>query len=301
MGNPRLLLQIRFTVQGRKVVIPLRHDADDEKENSTSRTMQHVPVAKDEGLISDEAHHELRMALPDKERDILPPISVLRQERNRQNGIINLHSIPEAKKGDGERCNKKATFSQLLSTQSLKNTVHANGNELHLHFATDGRHTSNKIRTVMAVFNILNEQEHDCDHQYPITLYNGSPILAYFLVRLSVTMTVSLPVPLSGWNVLSQDINSYTKNFDEQAFVADLDQAPFSLISLSDDPDFQLNLLNSILVEHIDRHAPLRCVHFTRPPAPCMKTEEIQLLQANRDELRKAAPQTHTAAAWGAF
>lgn len=173
MGNPRLLLQIRFTVQGRKVVIPLRHDADDEKENSTSRTMQHVPVAKDEGLISDEAHHELRMALPDKERDILPPISVLRQERNRQNGIIALHSIPEAKKGDGERCNKKATFSQLLSTQSLKNTVHANGNEFHLHFAADGRHTSNKIRTVMAVFNILNEQEHDCDHQYHITLYNG--------------------------------------------------------------------------------------------------------------------------------
>ena len=71
-GNPCLLLQIEFTVQGREVVIPLGHDAGDERENSTCRTTQHVLVAKDEGLISDEAYHELRMALPDEERDILP-------------------------------------------------------------------------------------------------------------------------------------------------------------------------------------------------------------------------------------
>lgn len=171
-GNPRLL-QIKFTVQGREVVIPLGHDAGDERENSTCRTTQHVLVAKDEGLISDEAYHELRMALPDEEREILPPISVLKQERNRQNGIIALYSIPEAKKGDGVRRDIKAILSQLLSIQSIKNTVQANGNELRLRFAADGRRTSNKIGTVMAVFNILNEQGHDCDHQYPIALYNG--------------------------------------------------------------------------------------------------------------------------------
>ena len=32
-----------------------------------------------------------------------------------------------------------------------------------------------------------------------------------------------------------------------------------------------------------------------------MKTEEIQLLQADRDNLRKAAHRTHTTAAWDAF
>lgn len=53
-------------------------------------------------------------------------------------------------------------MSQLLSTQSLKNTVQANGNKLHLCFAADGRRTSNKIGTVMAVFSILDEQQHDC-------------------------------------------------------------------------------------------------------------------------------------------
>ena len=59
--------------------------------------------------------------------------------------------------------------------------------------------------------------------------------------------------------------------FDDQAFVDDLEQAPFRLIYLSDDPDFQLNLLYSILVEHIDRHAPLLRVCLRRPPAPWMK------------------------------
>jgi len=91
------------------------------------------------------------------------------------------------------------------------------------------------------------------------------------------------------------------KNFDEQAFEDDLEKAPFSLIYLSDDPDFQLDLLNSILVEHIDRHAPVCRVRLTRPPAPWMKTEEIQLLQADRDRLRKTAHRTHTTAAWDAF
>ena len=32
-----------------------------------------------------------------------------------------------------------------------------------------------------------------------------------------------------------------------------------------------------------------------------MKTEEVQLLQADRDRLRKAAYRTHTTAAWDAF
>ena len=67
----------------------------------------------------------------------------------------------------------KAVLSQLLSIQSVKNTVQANGNRLHLRFAADGRRTSNKIGTVMAVFSILAEKQQDCDHQYPISLYNG--------------------------------------------------------------------------------------------------------------------------------
>jgi len=56
---------------------------------------QSVPVVKDEGLISDKAHHELRIALTKNQRDVLLPICALKQERNRQNRITALHSIPE--------------------------------------------------------------------------------------------------------------------------------------------------------------------------------------------------------------
>ena len=73
------------------------------------------------------------------------------------------------------------------------------------------------------------------------------------------------------------------------------------MIYWSDDPDFQLELLNTLFVECIDRHAPLRRVRFTRPPAPWMETKEIRSLQAERDKLRKAAHRTHTTAAWDAF
>ena len=41
------------------------------------------------------------MALADDERDALPPVSALKQERNRQNWIIALHSIPEVSEKKG--------------------------------------------------------------------------------------------------------------------------------------------------------------------------------------------------------
>ena len=45
--------------------------------------------------------------------------------------------------------------------------MQANNNRLHLRFAADGRRNSNKIGTVMVVFSILDEKQHDCEHQYP--------------------------------------------------------------------------------------------------------------------------------------
>ena len=76
----------------------------------------------------------------------------------------------------------------------------------------------------------------------------------------------------------------YIKNFDETAFVNELEDTPFSLVYSSDDPNVQLELLNNFLVECIDRHAPLRRVRFTRPPAPWTETEEIRSLQTKKDK-----------------
>lgn len=61
------------------------------------QTTQRVLVAKDSGLISDEAYHQLRMALPEDARVMIPPINALKDERNRQNKIIDIHHITEVR------------------------------------------------------------------------------------------------------------------------------------------------------------------------------------------------------------
>ena len=90
---------------------------------------------------------------------IIVVISDLKLGVYHENEKLILHSnLPQAK--IGVRSDIKAILSQRLSIQSIKNTVQANGKELRLRFAADVRRTSNKIGTVMAVFNILNEQGH---------------------------------------------------------------------------------------------------------------------------------------------
>jgi len=58
----------------------------------------------------------------------------------------------------------------------VQEAVQANGYKISLRFAADGRRTSNKIGTVMAVFSILEEENHGCDYQYTIALCNGKDL-----------------------------------------------------------------------------------------------------------------------------
>ena len=59
--------------------------------------------------------------------------------------------------------------------------------------------------------------------------------------------------------------------------------------------------LNTLISECLERHAPLRKVRVTRPPAPWMKDPLIEELQKKRDAARFTAHQTSTDAAWHEF
>lgn len=61
------------------------------------KTRQCVLVAKDYGLISDEAYHELRMSIPEDARAMILLINVLKDERNRQNKNIEIHQMAEVR------------------------------------------------------------------------------------------------------------------------------------------------------------------------------------------------------------
>ena len=91
---------IKFSVQGKEVVIPLgsvEEEEEEEEDEVKEETTQRVLVAKDSWLISDEAYHELRMSLPEDARASIPPINALKDKRNRQNKTVDIHHITEVR------------------------------------------------------------------------------------------------------------------------------------------------------------------------------------------------------------
>ena len=71
------------------------------------------------------------------------------------------NSLTQAKKAGGAQRNIREVLEQLLLIPDVKEAVqvHVNGNQMNLRFAADGRRTSNKIGTVMAVFSIPEEKK----------------------------------------------------------------------------------------------------------------------------------------------
>ena len=62
-----------------------------------------------------------------------------------------------------------------------------------------------------------------------------------------------------------------------------------------------VDVMSTLMRECINRHAPLRRIKVTRPPAPWLKSDEIRNLQSERDALRVLASKDNTEATWTAF
>ena len=82
------------------------------------------------------------------------------------------------------------------------------------------------------------------------------------------------------------------KSFDNQSFVRDVNQLPFSLVYSIEDPDEKLSIFNQLLLEGINKYAPSKKIKVTRTPAPWIHDPEIRHLQKIRDECRVEARQT---------
>lgn len=66
-----------------------------EEEDETASIIRRVLAAKDRGFISDEAYHELRMALSVELRDLFPALSQVKKERKEQNNLLEIQLISE--------------------------------------------------------------------------------------------------------------------------------------------------------------------------------------------------------------
>ena len=67
-----------------------------------------------------------------------------------------------------------------------------------------------------------------------------------------------------------------TTTFDKTAFINDFQTIPFAVAESYDDPDDQLHIINNLFNKCLERHCPLIRTRVTRPPAPWMRTPNIE-------------------------
>ena len=61
----------------------------------------------------------------------------------------------QAKQADGARRSVRDVLQYLIAIPEVKDAIKKDGSKIKLRFAADGRRTSKRIGTVMAVFNFL--------------------------------------------------------------------------------------------------------------------------------------------------
>ena len=66
-------------------------------------------------------------------------------------------------------------------------------------------------------------------------------------------------------------------------YITHLRSLPLSIVYALDDASDQISVLNNLITECIDRHAPLWKVKITRPPSPWLKDPNISMLQRARN------------------
>ena len=76
------------------------------------------------------------------------------------------------------------------------------------------------------------------------------------------------------------------KNFNTKEYYTDFSNLPFLTVYSFDNPEDQLAVLNKLILDCTDRHAPLKRPKFTTPPVPWMKELDIFELQKQRDKYR---------------
>lgn len=91
------------------------------------------------------------------------------------------------------------------------------------------------------------------------------------------------------------------KNLNLQSYKEEFSALPLNIVYGLGCPDDMVTTLNSLVTECIERHAPLRRVKVTRPPAPWIADPEIRELQTQRNKLRKRAHESNDNNIWEAF
>ena len=65
------------------------------------------------------------------------------------------------------------------------------------------------------------------------------------------------------------------KDIDINRYVSDFRELPLNLVYAFDEPDDQVTILNKLVLNCIEKHAPIKRVRLTQPVVPWIKDESI--------------------------
>ena len=90
------------------------------------------------------------------------------------------------------------------------------------------------------------------------------------------------------------------KNFDCDAFIEDIKETPFHFASLMDDPNEMWDIWKSLLLEVINKHAPMRKRKVKSKSSPWI-TAELRRKMRKRDFLKNQAVKQNSHQAWNDY
>ena len=76
------------------------------------------------------------------------------------------------------------------------------------------------------------------------------------------------------------------RRLNMENYISDFQSLPLSIVYAFDTASDKISVLNSMITDCIQKHAPIRKVKITRPPSPWMKDLNISKLQRTRNEAR---------------
>ena len=68
------------------------------------------------------------------------------------------------------------------------------------------------------------------------------------------------------------------KHLNIEQYVSDINDLPFSLIYAFDNVETKLDIFNSLILDCINKHAPLKKIKVARPLSPWMQSGKIRIL-----------------------
>ena len=90
------------------------------------------------------------------------------------------------------------------------------------------------------------------------------------------------------------------KDFDAEIFLYDLSNQPWNNIKQLDDPNEMLSTWNTLFLNTLNTHAPIKRKRVRNTEAPWI-TPEIKKLMFERDNLKKKATVSKTSRSWGLY